>query len=165
MNGLRKQYLRRSVFGVAVLSGLAALGAVSPRASAQSLKGEVTLPVEAKFGSTILPAGTYKFSVQPVGIAQAINFNLSGNNQVLVSMSGVTKGSPTASVIATALMPSLSNNKEPGITLEEGGNIFHSMYLENQGVLLKFHEYKPKNVTHAHTVENSGSASAAKGNV
>ncbi len=165
MNALRKQYLRRSVFGVAVLCGVAPFGAVSPRASAQTLKGEVTLPVEAKFGSTMLPAGTYKFSVQPVGFAQTTDFNLSGNNQVLVSMSGITKGSPVATIVATALMPNPNNNKEPGITVEEGGNIFHSMYLENEGVLLKFHEYKPKNVTHAHAVESLRSASAAKGNV
>lgn len=166
MNGLRKQPWRWSLFVGAFFAGAMALAGFSPRAQAQDhLQGEVVLPIEARFGNALLPAGTYRFDVQPIGAGQAIDFAVGGSNQVLVSMTGLAKGSPIAIAMGTASKATRRDPHVKNIRVDETGNTFHSMYLQNAGVMLKFYETKPKNAAHTPGLETSRGVTAAKGNV
>lgn len=165
MNILRKVSLRWRFVGNVALFGLLMLAGTSSRAFAQStLQGEVTLPVEARFGEAVLPAGTYKFTVQAVGVSQTINRNPGATNQVLVSMTGLTKGTTIASVLGWATQRGAREQGTTDIRTDETGNTFQSMYLDNVGMLIEFREIKPKNTTHAQTPAVSRvAANAAKG--
>jgi hypothetical protein len=166
MNVLQKQKSRWRFVSTAIVFGMLAMAGSGTRAYGQSsLQGEVNLPVEARFGKTTLPAGTYRFIVQPVGISQTVASSLASSNQVLVSMSGVAKGGPIASVVASASKPHSRNPNADSILSYGTGNIFRSMYLENLGVVLEFYESKPKNTMHARGPEVSPGASSVKGSV
>lgn len=165
MNAIKKVYLRWRFVGNVALFGLLMLAGASPKAFAQStLQGEVTLPVEARFGEGVLPAGTYKFTVQAVGVSQTINTAPGATNQVLVSMTGLTKGTTIASVLGWATQKSAREQGMTDIRVDEAGNTFQSMYLDNVGVLIEFREGKPKNAMHAQAPAVSrAAANPAKG--
>jgi hypothetical protein len=165
MNAMKKVSLWWSFVGKVVLFGLLALAASSSQTFAQSmLQGEVTLPVEARFGEATLPAGTYKFTVQAVGVSQTINTAPGANSQVLISMTGLTKGTTIASVLGWATQQSAREQGTTDIRMEEAGNIFQSMYLDNVGMLIEFREGKLKNAIHAQTPAVSPvAANTAKG--
>jgi hypothetical protein len=165
MNAMKKVSLRWRFVGNVALFGLLALAGSGSRAFAQStLQGEVTLPVEARFGEATLPAGTYKFTVQAVGVSQTINTATGATNQVLVSMTGLSKGTTIASVLGWATQQSARGQGTTDIRMEEAGNIFQSMYLDNVGMLIEFREGKLKNAMHAQAPAVSRvAANTAKG--
>jgi hypothetical protein len=164
MNAGRKVSLRWGFAGKVVLFGLMVLAGTSSQAFAQSvLQGEVTLPVEARFGNTMLPPGTYKFAVQAVGISQVINTSSGATNQVLVSMTGLTKGTAIASVLGWAIQQGAPGSDAKDIRIDEAGNTFQSMYLDNIGMLIEFREGKSRNAMHAQVPAISHAATTAKG--
>ena len=80
-NRLGKKSQRMRWVGTIVLLGLAALGGTAiPALCQEMVQGKFTLPVEARLGNTVLPAGEYKFSVVPLG-----NIRLADSIQVVSS--------------------------------------------------------------------------------
>ena len=60
MNRLQKGSLRMSSMGTVVLLGLVAFGGTAPLALGQDMvQGKFTLPIEARLGKTVLPAGEF----------------------------------------------------------------------------------------------------------
>jgi hypothetical protein len=79
------------------LFALILAGGVSSSTKAQELvKGTFTLGTEARFGGTLLPAGHYTVSVEPVTSIAA------SGSRVLVFVRPETKSGPVASVFAMA---------------------------------------------------------------
>jgi hypothetical protein len=165
MNAVKKVSLRWGFAGKVALFGLLTFAGTGSQAFAQStLQGEVTLPVEARFGEAVLPAGTYKFTVQAVGVSQTISTSPGASNQVLVSMTGLTKGTTIASVLGWATPQSAREQGTTDIRMDEAGNTFQSMYLDNIGMLIEFREVKAKNTMHTPTPAVSrAAANTAKG--
>jgi len=165
MNAMKKVSLRWRFVGKVTLFGLLMLaGSCSPAFAQSTLQGEVSLPVEARFGEGVLPAGTYKFTVRAVGVSQTINTAPGAISQVLVSMTGLTKGTTIASVLGWATQQSAREQGTTDIRVDDAGNTFQSMYLDNVGVLIEFREGKPKNAMHAQTPAVSRvTANTAKG--
>jgi len=164
MNTLRKVSLRWRLAGNMVLFGLMTLAGTSSPAFGQSaLQGEVNLSVEARFGNTVLAPGAYKFVVRPVGISQTINTNPGASNQVLVSLTGLAKGTPITSVLGWATQQDAPASDKQYIRMDETGNTFQYMYLDNVGMLIELRENKPKNPMHARTPEIPRAANTAKG--
>lgn len=166
MNALRNQKSWVRFAGSAALLGFLAFAGSGQRAAAQqNLRGEVVLPMEARLGDTVLPQGTYKFTVQPIGISRTIETSMVGNYQVLVTLVGESKGAPITSILATASKVPLREDGSDSIQVEGAEHTFQSMSLNSMGVMLKFYENKAKNVMHETQPETSKVVTAAKGNV
>ncbi len=107
-----------------------ALGASGVPASAQSTKGTFTLAHKVRWGTAVLPAGDYEFSVD----------TLTWPARVMVrDLSGATS--------AIILPQAYSDQKLPGgstlvMEKEAGESVVSSLKLANIGLALEFHSGK-----------------------
>ncbi len=164
-NKLQKSSRRMCSVGTMLLLGLAALGgAAKPALGQEIVGGKFTLPVEARLGKTMLPAGEYKFSVVPLGIIRSVDSIQMGNSQVQVVVWSVTKGGPFANVVAIASREAdTPNPRELDIRADGSGMMIHSICLEKLGLVLKFSESKSKNVKRARGPEPQQGGTSVKG--
>jgi hypothetical protein len=140
----------RSIATMALL-GLAALASTAPPAPAQDMvRGTFTLPVEARLGKTVLPAGDYKFTVESLGLTHSVASIQSGRSPVLVVVSGIAKGERIASVMAVASKSALLPNPHaPDIHADATGMTLHSMCLEKLDLVIEFYDEGAKGPLHA----------------
>ena len=131
------------------LLGLAALGgAASPLFGQDTVAGRFTLTENTRFGYRILPAGDYKFSIAPVGISQTVESIRGGRQPVLVIVKPGTNSGPIIGVFAMA-----SRSDHPmdssKLVLEPAsdGMAMHTMYLDQQRLVLDFDWLSPKDKT------------------
>jgi hypothetical protein len=166
MNRLHRKSLRKYFVGTMVLLGLAALGGTAKPAHGQDMvQGKFTLPVEARLGKTVLPAGEYKFSVVPLGNIRSLGSIQLASSHVEVVVTGTTKGGPFVSVVAMASREADTPNPK-GLDIREDGSgmMIHSMCLEKLGLVFKFIDNnKTKNVMHARVPELQRGGTSGKG--
>lgn len=165
MNSLQKKSLRMCSVGTMVLLGLAALGGTPKPALAQEMvQGKFTLPVEARLGKTVLPAGEYKFSVVPLGNIRLADSIRVVSSYVQVVVRGTAKGGQFASVVAMASRQAdTPNPKALDIRADGTGMMIHSMCLEKLGLVFEFNDNKTKNVMHARGPELPQGGTSVKG--
>jgi hypothetical protein len=133
------------------LLGLAALSAAaSPVLGQDSVAGKFTLTENTRLGNRILPAGAYKFSIEPVGILQTVDSLRGGRQPVLVIVKPATSSGPVTGIFAMA-----SRSDHPmeasKLVLEQAsdGMAMHTMYLDQQRLVLDFDWLSPKDKTPA----------------
>ncbi|MBZ5529197.1 MAG: hypothetical protein LAN71_15020 [Acidobacteriia bacterium] len=143
---------------------LAALAFTAPSTPAQDIvRGTFTLPVEARLGKTILPAGDYKFTVESLGLTHSVASIQSSRSPVLVVISGMVKGERIASVMALASKSALLPNPHaPDIQADASGMTLHSMSLDKLDLVIEFYGDGAKGPLHAHGPELPRGAIAAK---
>jgi hypothetical protein len=115
------------------LFALILAGGVSSSTKAQELvKGTFTLGTEARFGGTLLPAGHYTVSVEPVTSLTA------AGSRVLVFVRSETKSGPVASVFAMASTEACDTPS--GLTLQSDGTglAARSLCFSKQGLMIDF---------------------------
>jgi hypothetical protein len=145
---ISKSIYYRKIARMALL-GLAALcGAASPLLGQDTVGGKFTLTENTRFGDRILPAGAYKFSIEPVGISQTVDSIRGGRQPVLVV---VKPGASTGPVIGIFAMASRSDHPidRSKLILEQVGDgmAMHTMYLDQPRLVLDFHWLSPKDKT------------------
>ena len=117
-----------------ILAGtlLAAMALVGGVKAQELVKGAFTLNAEARFGSTILPAGRYTVSIAPVTALS------SSGSRVLVFVRPDAKAGPVASILAMA--SSEGCDTPSGLTLvsESSGLVARSLCLDKQGLSIDF---------------------------
>jgi hypothetical protein len=133
------------------LLGLAALcGAASPLFGQDTVAGKFTLTENTRFGNRILPAGAYKFSIEPVGISQTVDSIRGGRQPVLVIVKPETSTGPITGIFAMASRSghALDSSK---LVLEQAsdGLAMHTMYLDQQRLVLDFDWLSSKDKTPA----------------
>jgi hypothetical protein len=164
MNRLQKKSKWMRSLKMTVLLGLAALGGTAQLALGQeTVQGEFKLSVEAQLGKTVLSAGEYKFSVQPLGIIRSVGSIHVGKTPVLVVVRAMTKGGPVASVMAMASSPDTVNPKALDIRQEGTAMMIRSMCLEKLGLVLQFNENRTKNAMLARGQELPQGGTLVKG--
>ena len=140
MKTLLSKLAYRSTFVKVMLLGLMAVcGAASNAYGQETVGGTFTLTENTKFGSRILPAGAYKFSIQPTGVMQTVGAIQGARQVVRVIVRPETKDSSVTIMFAMATrdyQTAYSSNLV--LTTTNGEKIMHSMYLEQQGLLLDF---------------------------
>lgn len=82
------------IFGVALLALAASLSASPARAGGDTLSSKLTLPVETRFGSAILPAGDYTLVVETLGGQKVLS--LRGNGKTAISLAIDAEASPVS---------------------------------------------------------------------
>jgi hypothetical protein len=115
------------------LFALLLLGGISSSTKAQEIvKGTFTLNSETRFDNTLLPAGRYTVSVEP------ITSMTSSGTRVLVFVRPETKSGPVVSVLAMASQETCETPS--GLTLASDGTGFavRSLCLSKQGINIDF---------------------------
>jgi hypothetical protein len=171
MNRLHNKSLRMRWLGTIVSLGLVAFAGTAKSTLANdtpqgdAIQGKFTLPMQARLGKTVLPAGDYKFSVITVGTIRSISSIQSGNTTVQVVVWSLAKGGPLANIFATASTESDTADLKPmDIREDENGMMIHSISLEKFGVVISFNEKKTDNLMRARAPEpQQGVVASAKG--
>ena len=115
------------------LFGLILAGGVSGSAKAQELmKGTFTLSAETRFGGTLLPAGHYTVSIEPI---TTIN---GAGTRVLVFVRPETKSGPVASIFAMAAQEACDTPSGLNLVSDSNGLAARSLCLSKQGLMIDF---------------------------
>ncbi len=109
-----------------------AAGFSSSTKAEELVKGTFTLGTEARFGGTLLPAGHYTVSVEPVTSVSATS------SRVLVFVRSENKSGPVASVFALASTEACDTPS--GLTLLSNGTglAARSLCFSKQGIMIAF---------------------------
>ena len=136
-----RRLLARSI----IWAALALCTAGSPLLAQETIGGNFTLHESARFGSTILGAGEYKFSIAPVGAVQSMHSIQQGAGHLVLVVVKPAKTGPMASVFA---MASPSNHELAASELvlepEKTAALAESMYLQKEGLVVDFHWWGSK---------------------
>lgn len=145
------------------LLALAALAGSGPLAFGQeTVRGKLTLPVEARLGHTMLPPGEYKLNVALVGTTLSVNSIQDVYTPVIVMVTPLTKGGPVASVLAMAYKPDLRNPKAMDIQPDGSGKMIHFIPLDDLGLVLQIVDNKSANTLRARGPEMAQGVTSAK---
>src|SRR5260370_31948706 len=138
-----------SSFARVVLLGLMAFcGAAGPVRGQETVGGKFTLTENALFGKRSLPAGTYKFSIEPTGVLQCVS-SIQGARQVVqVIVTPETKSGPITVMFAMATRSAHAlDSSKLVLAAVNNGMVMHAMYLDHQGLVLDFDWLSPKDKT------------------
>ena len=118
---------------------LAVCASASPALAQDSIAGNFTLNENARFGNSVLAAGHYKFSIEPIGTIQSIHSIQQGAGHLVLVVIRPEKSGPTSSIFAMA-SPSEHGREASELTLEPGGTgmLAQTMYLEKEKLLVDF---------------------------
>lgn len=166
MANLPGKSIYRSIFTKGVLLGLMALcGSSGPVLGQETVGGKFTLTKNTRLGKKILPAGAYTFVIEPTGTLQSVTAIQGARQIVQVVVRPEREGDSVTLIFAMASRSAqpLDSSK---LILEAVNNevVMHSMYLDQQGLLLDFDWWnaKDKSQVVAQTRPAAGSVSAAK---
>jgi hypothetical protein len=163
MNTLLKRFGSKRSLGMMAFLGLSALAGSGPLAFGQdTVRGKLTLPVEARLGNTVLPPGEYKLNVALVGTTLSVNSIQDVYTPVMVMVTPLAKGGPVASVLAMAFKPDMRNPKAMDIQPDGSGRMIHSIPLDNLGLVLQIIDNKSANTLRAREPEMVQGVTSAK---
>jgi hypothetical protein len=117
-----------------ILAGalFAAMALVGGLKAQELVKGAFTLNAEARFGSTVLPAGHYTVSIAPVTALSATGA------RVLVFVRPESKPGPVASILAMASTEGCDTPSGLTLVSESSGLVARSLCLGKQGLSIDF---------------------------
>lgn len=130
----------RSTMGKAALLGLMAFcGAAGPACGQETVAGKFTLTENTRLGKRFLPAGSYKFSVEATGVMQSVK-SIQGAPQVVqVIVTPEAKSGPVTLIFAMASRSAEAMySSKLVLSPEKNDMVMHSMYLDQQGLVLDF---------------------------
>jgi hypothetical protein len=137
-------YYSRSV-KAALLALVALGGAASPLLGQETVGGKFTLTENTRFGEKSLPAGAYKFSIEPVGILQSVDSIQDMRHVVRVIVRPETNSGPVAMIFAMASRSAHAlDSSKLVLASMNNGMVVKSMYLDPQGLVLEFDWSSPK---------------------
>jgi hypothetical protein len=124
---------------------LVVCSSASPALAQNTIAGNFTLKENARLGSTLLAAGPYKFTVEPIGTIQSMQSIEQGAGHLVLVVIKPEKSGPTASIFAMA-SPSghTSESSELILGTEKTGTLMQTMHLEKEGLLVDFVWSNPK---------------------
>jgi hypothetical protein len=127
---------------------VAVCGGASPILGQETVGGKFTLTENTRFGKKSLPPGAYTFSIEPTGALQSVDSIQSAGHPVLVIVRPTANAGPIAIIFAMASRSdhALDSSK---LVLEpmNNGMAMHSMYLDQQGLVLDFDWWSAKDKT------------------
>ena len=146
MANLSGKAIYRTVLTKALAWGaLVVCAGASPALAQNSIAGTFTLKENARFGNTVLAAGPYKFSIEPIGTIQSIRSIQQGAGHLVLVVMKPEKSGPTASLFAMA-SPSDQTRDASELVLapDKQVTLAQAMYLEKEKLLVDFNWSGPK---------------------
>jgi hypothetical protein len=122
---------------------LAACITATPLLAQDMIGGKFTLGENARFGSTVIGAGHYKFSIEPVGNIQSIHSIQQGAGHLVLVVLRPEKSGSVVSIFAMA-SPSGRGRETSELILdpEKAGTLAQT--LETDGLIVDFRWSSPK---------------------
>jgi hypothetical protein len=142
-NLIGKKVLSNTVAKVILLAAMLICGTTAQVYGQETVAGKFTLTKSTRVGKRVLPAGSYTFSVEPAGAAAQPIAAIKGARQIVqVVLRSETEG--TVALVFAVASRSEEYTSSSKLTLEAQNNemVMHSMYLEQQGLLLDFDWWK-----------------------
>jgi len=125
---------------------LAACATASPLLAQNSIAGNFTLKENARFGDTVLAAGRYTFSIEPVGTIQSIRSIQQGAGHLVLVVLRPERSGSVASIFAMASRSSRAReSSELVLEPEKEVALARTMYLEKEGLEVDFDWSSPRN--------------------
>jgi hypothetical protein len=146
MAGLNSKSIYSKILAKAMAWGALAICAnASPLLAQNTIGGSFTLNESAHFGNTILGAGPYKFTIEPIGTVQSIRSIQQGAGHLVLVVLKPEKSGPTASMFAMA-SPSDYAREANSLVLEfeKAGTLAETLYLEKEDLMVDFLWWSPK---------------------
>jgi hypothetical protein len=146
MKNLNSKSIYRKVLARALAWGaLAFCATATPLLAQNAIGGNFTLNESARFGNTILTAGPYKFSIEPIGTIQSIRSIQQGAGHLVLVVLKPEKSGPVASMFAMA-SPSDHAREANELVLEseKAGTLAETLYLEKEGLMVDLLWWNPK---------------------
>jgi hypothetical protein len=146
MTTLLAKSIYRSAIAKAVLLGLMAVcGTAGPAFGQEAVAGKFTLTENTRLGKKFLPAGSYRFSVEATGVMQSVN-SIQGAPQVVqVIVTPETKSGPVTILFAMASRSAQAlYSSKLVLSPEKNEMVMHSMFLDQQGLVLDFDSLRGK---------------------
>jgi len=143
---LKIRSIYRKVLARTLASGALALCAnASPLWAQDVIGGRFTLNESARFGNTILTAGQYNFTIEPIGTVQSIHSIQQGAGHLVLVVLKPAKSGPMASLFAMA-SPNDHSREASELVLEpeKAGTLAEALYLEKEGLMVDFLWSNPK---------------------
>ena len=124
---------------------LAACITAAPLLAQDVIGGTFRLNENARFGSTVVAPGQYKFSIETVGSVQSIQSVQQSAGHLVLVVLRPEKSGPVVSVFAMA-SPSIHGGEGSELILdpEKAGTLAQAMYLEKAGLKIDFRWSEPK---------------------
>ena len=130
-----------------VLLGLAAVCVTEISASAHGeVEGTFTMPFEATWGKTLLPAGDYTISIETLNSVQSVSSIQSRRQPVLVTVRPKMGTGAVTMMIAFAVSKDAHTPEPDGLAFESGekGTVVRSLCLDKMGLVIDFNVPKTK---------------------
>ena len=126
-------------------AALALCANATPLLAQNVIGGNFTLNESTRFGNTVLGAGRYKFSVEPIGTIRSIRSIQQGAGHLVLVVLKPEKSGPVASMFAMA-SPSGHTREASELVLapEKAGTLAETLYLEKEGLMVDFLWWSPK---------------------
>jgi hypothetical protein len=124
---------------LALFGALAICGTASPVFGQEILAGKFTLTENTRFQNSVLPAGRYKYSIEPLGNIQSLSSIQGVDHLVLVVVRPEITSGPKAAFFAMASR-GVRNAEPNGLALvyENNEKVADALYLEKSGLLVDF---------------------------
>jgi len=141
IRSIYRKVLARTLAWVA----LALCANATPLLAQNVIGGNFTLNESTRFGNTVLGAGRYKFSVEPIGTIRSIRSIQQGAGHLVLVVLKPEKSGPVASMFAMA-SPSGHTREASELVLEpvKAGTLAETLYLEKEGLMVDFLWWSPK---------------------
>jgi len=127
---------------------MAFCGAAVPALGQETVAGRFTLAENTRLGKKFLPAGSYKFSVEATGVLQSVK-SIQGAPQVVQVIVTPEAKSGAVTIIfamATRSAEAMYSSKLV-LSPEKNEMVMHSMFLDQQGLVLDFDSLSGKGKT------------------
>ena len=128
-----------------VWGALAVCGTATPALAQNAIAGNFKLNESARFGSTLLGAGQYKFLIEPVGTVLSIRSIQQGAGHLVLVVVRPEKPGPVASIFAMA-SPSGRGSEVNELILgsDKTENLAQTMNLPKERLVVDFNWSNPK---------------------
>jgi hypothetical protein len=140
-----KSILQGIMARIMACGALAACITASPVLAQDMIGGKFRLDENARFGSTVVGPGQYKFSIETVGSVQSIQSVQQSAGHLVLVVLRPEKSGPVVSIFAMA-SPSIHGGEGSELILdpEKTGALADAMYLEKSGLKIDFRWSSPK---------------------
>jgi hypothetical protein len=146
MANLRGKAAYRAVLArMLAWAALVVCSSASPALAQNTIAGNFTLKEDARVGSTLLAAGPYKFTVEPIGTIQSMQSIEQGAGHLVLVVMRPKESGPIASIFAMA--SSSGHTREASeliLGTEKAGTLLQTMHLEKEGLIVDFVWSNPK---------------------
>jgi hypothetical protein len=117
----------------------------SPLTAQNTVGGNFTLNENTRFGNSVLGAGQYSFSIEPIGTLLSVRSIQQGAGHLVLVVLKPEKSGPDASMFAMA-SPSDRSREASELILkpEKEEMMARSMYLEKDGLVVNFNWANPQ---------------------